>query len=159
MAFDRNHHRSKTEASWPVTSVQASFAAVLGNISWKPVIIDADAVHWKQSMTYFDHSYVIKFSFFMWEEKNLLSNTNNIISKTVIHHHTCKTKAFGRLDWQIRWTTSIFHQSNYSLLFSWTTSGNTNLKNCHFGNITFFFLSHYNPSYSHKKECHTITDW
>ena len=103
-------------------------------------------------MTYFDHSYVIKFSFFMWEEKNLLSNTNNIISKTVIHHHTCKTKAFGRLDWQIRWTTSIFHQSNYSLLFSWTTSGNTNLKNCHFGNITFFFLSHYNPSYSHKKE-------
>ena len=28
MAFDRNHHRSKAEGSWPVTSVWASFAAV-----------------------------------------------------------------------------------------------------------------------------------
>lgn len=31
----------------------------------------------------------------MWAEKNLLSNTNNIISKTVIHHHTCKPRAAG----------------------------------------------------------------
>lgn len=54
VAFDRNHHRSKAQGSWPVTSVWASFAAVLGNISWKPVIVDADAVHWKQSMAYFD---------------------------------------------------------------------------------------------------------
>lgn len=55
MAFDRNHHhRSKAEGSWPVTSVTANFATALGNIFWKPVVIDADAVCWKQSMAHFD---------------------------------------------------------------------------------------------------------
>lgn len=74
-------------------------------------------------------------------KKNLMYNTNNIISKTVIHHHTCKTKALGKTAWQVRWTTSIFHQSNYSLLFSWTTSGNTNLKTVILETLHFFSVT------------------
>lgn len=59
----------------------------------------------------------------------------------------------------VRWTTSIFHQSNYSLLLSWATLGNRNPGTVSYE--TLHFCCHIGPQTQAplKQECHSLDDF